>query len=330
MNYYPLSPTIFICVFNPLLEYLLSERKHVYHLNKNTPIISTPFANDFNVITTNSRTHQRILKNVKKYAKTMNLNLEPAKCKSLPISSGSSKIVKIKLSDLNIDSIINSPEKFLGTQITFTGKQNDIFTYIKDAITSMDNIDKSLIRGEYKLKVYSNYLLPALTVHEITNSNIAKLDALTDRYLKKWLVMPPSGTMAIVHANEGLYIKTLSHIYKEAHAVSHATSWLKADVKVNAALDSRIVRVEHWIRKASVTTFSEEHFQQALPGNSHTRPTTRQIETVKNTIKPNISLEFHNKWTNHIKSLLIQGKFLEIIAIEKNRSNMEEYYVQFT
>ena len=318
----PLSPTIFICVFNPLLEYLLSEQKHGYHLNKNTPIITTPFADDFNVITTNSRTHQRILHNVEKYAKTMNLNLEPAKCKSLSISSGSSKIVNFKLSDLNIDSIVNSPEKFLGSQITFSGKQNDIFSYIYDGITqSLDNIDNSLIRGEYKLKVYSNYLLPALrfklTVHEITNSNLAKLDALTDRYLKKWLAMPPSGTMAIIHAREGLNIKTLSHIYKEAHAVSHATSRLKADATVNAALDSRIAREEHWTRKASVTTYSEEHFQQALPDNSHARPTTKQIETVKNRIKSNVSLEFYNKWTNHIKSLLIQGKFLEIIAIEE-------------
>ena len=108
----PLSPTIFICVFNPLLEYLLSEQKHGYHLPKDTPIISTPFADDFNVITTNSRTHQRILNNVEKYASTMNLNLEPTKCKSLSICSGLSKVVQFKLSTLCIDSIINSPEKF--------------------------------------------------------------------------------------------------------------------------------------------------------------------------------------------------------------------------
>ena len=56
----PLSPTIFICVFNPLIEYLHSEAKHGYHLDKDTPVISTPFADDFNVISTNARTHQRL------------------------------------------------------------------------------------------------------------------------------------------------------------------------------------------------------------------------------------------------------------------------------
>ena len=124
---------------------------------------------------------------------------------------------------------------------------------------ALNNIDQSLIRDDYKIKVYSQYLLPALrfrlTVHEITNSNLTKLDALSDRYLKKWLSMPPSGTMAIVHAKEGLNIKSLSHIYKESHAVSHASSQLKADKMVNAALDCHLVREEQWTRKGSVTTY---------------------------------------------------------------------------
>ena len=60
----PLSPTKFICVSNPLLEYLLSEQNHGYKLHDDT--ISTPFANDFNVITCNSRSHQCILSNVVK------------------------------------------------------------------------------------------------------------------------------------------------------------------------------------------------------------------------------------------------------------------------
>ena len=153
----PLSPTIFITVFNPLLEYILSEKKHGYYLDKDTPVISTPFADDFNIITSNSRTHQRILKNVESYAKSMNLILEPTKCKSLTISAGYSKVIKFKLSEQIIESIHTSPEKFLGSHITFSGKQSDIFTYIFDSINdTLDKIDQSYIRDEYKLKVYSS------------------------------------------------------------------------------------------------------------------------------------------------------------------------------
>ena len=159
----PLSPTIFICVFNPLLEYLKTEVKHGYALDADTKTISTPFADDFNVITSNSRTHQRILHNVEKFAISMNLCLEPTKCKSISISSGSSKVQEFKLSNQTVGSIIDAPEKFLGSQITFHGKQSDTFDYIhKGILDSLQNIEKGLIRDEYKLRVYSEYLLPEI------------------------------------------------------------------------------------------------------------------------------------------------------------------------
>ena len=319
----PLSPTIFICVFNPLLEYLMSELSHGYHLDKNTPIISTPFADDFNVITSNARSHQRILKNVEKFAKSMNLCLEPTKCKSLSICSGSSKLVKFKLSDSEIDSIINSPEKFLGAQITYSGKQEDIFNYIFTGIKdTIHNIDQSLIRDEFKLKVYSQYLLPAirfkLTVHEISATNLSKLDALGDRFIKKWLHIPPSGTLAIVHTQEGLNIKSLSHIYKEAHAVSHTNSRLKADRAVNVALESRVAREASWTRKGSITSYSENHYQKANTAVHMTDQSLQQLTSVKRKVKQNISDEFQNMWHDHIKELTVQGKFLQILHLEQS------------
>ncbi len=153
----PLSPTIFITVFNPLLEYLKSESKHGYKLNNNTNVISTPFADDFNVITSHSRAHQRILKNVERFAKSMNLVLEPTKCKSLSI--------EFQLSDEKIASISTSPEKFLGSHITFSGKQSEIFSFIKQSIEDiLTNIDNSLIREEYKMSIYTRLCHPSSQV----------------------------------------------------------------------------------------------------------------------------------------------------------------------
>ena len=323
----PLSPTIFIMVFNPLLEYLHTERKHGYYLDKNNSIISTPFADDFNVITTNARTHQRILRNVEMFAATMNLCLEPRKCKSLSICSGRSKVVEFQLSDMKIESIINSPEKFLGSHITYSGKQSEIYKYVESGISEiMENINNSLIRNEYKVRVYQQYVIPALrfklTVHELTLTNLQKLDALTDRYLKSWLAMPPSGTLAVVHSNEGLGIKSLTHIYKESHAISHATSRLKADHTVNVALDSRVARERLWVRKGSISTYSEDQFQQVTYDSDQLyleNPANHsQIEHVKKTIKTNIATEFKQMWHNHIKDLVVQGKYLELMSIEEN------------
>ncbi len=129
----------------------------------------------------------------------MNLVLEPTKCKSLSICSGSSKVIEFNLNDSIIQSIANSPEKFLGSHITFSGKQSEIFEFIKDSIANtLENIDKSLICEEYKMSIYTRYVIPALrfklTVHDITNTNLKALDNMVDKQLKSWLHIPPSGT----------------------------------------------------------------------------------------------------------------------------------------
>ena len=109
----------------------------------------------------------------------MNLILEPTKCKSLSICSGSSKEVIFKLSNMDIDSIVNSPEKFLGSKITFKGKPKEAFGFVKSGIIDcLENIDKTLISNDHKLEIYVKYLLPAvrfkLTVHEFSMSDLKK------------------------------------------------------------------------------------------------------------------------------------------------------------
>ncbi len=312
----PLSPTIFITVFNPLLEYLKSESKHGYKLNNSTNVISTPFADDFNVITSHSRAHQRILKNVENYAKSMNLVLEPTKCKSLSICSGSSKVIEFQLSDGKIDSISTSPEKFLGSQITFSGKQCDIFDFIKQNIVDiLTNIDNTLIREEYKMNIYTKYVIPALrfklSVHDITHTNLKLLDNIVDKKLKQWLHIPPSGTRAILHCVEGLGIKSITHLYRECHGVCHATSRLKADKTVNVALDERINHERNWTRKGSITVDSENIYHSVIANESNTN-----IKSIKSKVKSSIQDDINKSWNDHIKTLVVQGKFLQILKME--------------
>ena len=111
-------------------------------------------------------------------------------------------------------------------------------------------------------KHYQRYMLPAIkvqTVHEISQSNVTKLDSLYDRYIRKWLSMSTSGAAA----TEGLDIKYITHLYKETHAVSHTSSHIKADKAVNTALDTRVARETQWSRKGSISVYSEKKFQNA-------------------------------------------------------------------
>ena len=128
-------------------------------------------------------------------------------------------------------------------------------------------------------------------MHEVTNTNLAKLDALTDRHIRKWLKMPPSGTMAVVHSYEDLNIKTLAHIYKESHAISHATSRMKADSIVNRALTSRPSREEQWTRKGSVTVYCEDQFSRAVESPQPKQFHRKEQEKSKTKIKKNINDE---------------------------------------
>ena len=94
----PLSPIIFLAVFNPILEKLLESESFGYPIN-GTKYITTPFADDFNLITTNKRTHQRLLSEISSWTQSMNLKLKPVKCKSLSIVSGKPTPIPLQLGD---------------------------------------------------------------------------------------------------------------------------------------------------------------------------------------------------------------------------------------
>ena len=78
-----------------------------------------------------------------------------------------------------------------------------------------------------------------LTVHDVTDTNLTKLDSLCNKYCKKWLYMTQSATTAFMHMRVGLNIKSIKQLYKECHALSHTTSRIKADSNVNATLDNK-------------------------------------------------------------------------------------------
>ena len=202
----PFSPIIFLACFNPILEYLESiKEKHGYNLN-GTRIITTPYADDFNLITTNKLQHQKIINNLTKYSTSMGLTLKPTKCRSLSICAGSPKEIDFKIDDSVVQSVKQSPQRFLGSHITFKQKTSDAFDLIAYELdTKLNRINNTLVRNEYKLAIYTRYLQPSirflLTVHILGKSHLDTLDIAADKFVKKWLGIPSRGAnMAFVHA----------------------------------------------------------------------------------------------------------------------------------
>ena len=73
--------------------------------------------------------------------------------------------------------------------------------------TKLSNTDKSTLRGEHKIAIYSRYALPSLqfymSVHHIHKVHQEKLDTIARKHLKSWLRIPSRGATdaSLFHPN---------------------------------------------------------------------------------------------------------------------------------
>ena len=278
--------------------------------------MSTPFADDFNLITTNKRTHQRIINSICEWTESMGLKLKASKCKSLSIVSGKSTPISFTLNGTALETLDKDSYKFLGSTITFSGKQKETLKVIIDHFESrLKSIDKLLIRNEFKIKIYKDYLLPAsrfiLTVHTLTDTSLKSLDSLATRYLKSWLGLPPSATRAIIHVEQLTAIKSISHLYRESQTNAYINSKLKADQKVIVALDSRLARESEWQKKQSTIVMCDKTLSKVV-NNNVLELDARNANNIKSEAKKTISEEMNQFWISHLKTLVVQGQFLTI------------------
>ena len=257
----------------------------------------------------------------------MGMMLKPSKCRSFSLSRGASKVVDFFIGQSRVPSISEEEQKFLGRVIFYSGKSSDTFEYLREVLsTKLANIDKCLVRNEYKLWIYSKYFLPSirflLTVHDVTSTHLTLLDRLTHKFMKKWAGLPRCATNAIFHTRNSLDIPSISSLYDEAHCVSHAATRLKGDPAVSHVLDCRVERESAWVRKKSVTVRAEEIYQESLQfttvggiipeGERWARQRVNRIDEVKEAVKSRVRFDNEKEWGEHIKSLVKQGDLLEL------------------
>jgi len=237
----PLSPLLFILTFHPILMALETNTRLGFDLD-GTKIISLAYADDFCLITSNKRSHQKLIQEIKKWSESMGLMLKPSKCRSFSLQSGKPTNVAFLIGSNPIPSIETEDQKFLGKMLFFSGKESDKLQYLTNILQSkLDNINKVAIRNEFKLAIYKRYLLPSLrflfTVHDLTKSSLKKLDDVADKMLKAWIGLPKCATRKIIHSSRGLSVQTLSDIYEEAHVSSLVSTFLNGDTKTAKALE---------------------------------------------------------------------------------------------
>ncbi len=316
----PWSPIIFLQTFNPILEDLKSmEQDYGYNMN-GTRFISLPFADDFCLITSHMRHHQRIINQIVERVKSMNLVLKPVKCRSISICSGSAKEVSFFIGDYKVPTVKDKPEKFLGSYITFLGKTSETYDIIKSKLSDLlENVDSVNIRGEYKTRIYSQYGLPSLryilSVHSLTDTQLKELDNIQTRTLNQWLKIPKHGAnRSGLYCDKGLGLKLVSEMYFECRTMCLASSLVRADPKVKAALDSKIQRESSWSRKMQKFGYakSQSLVKQAVGNIALTKENWPDI---KKKVKKSIKDVTKAKWAENIEPLVKQGNLFKIAEL---------------
>ena len=275
----PFSGVVFLLVFNLIIEYIKQHKEtHGYELKTSTsvkPVITTPFADDFNVISRNSTKHQQLVSDVERKLTYMGLVLKAPKCRSLSIRSGRTTDIVFNLATTTeeptpILSMLSKPMKFLGSEITEANSPHGMFASIYSKLkTKLENINRSTLRGEYKANIYARYALPSIrnymSVHNIHKTHEEQLDGLARKYLKIWFKIQKNGVSDIsVFHPYMLSMKAPSQLYKEAHIGTYTMIRLKGDQLVNHALDSRLERESLWLKKSSTIVEADKTFQSSI------------------------------------------------------------------
>ena len=104
---------IFLLVFNPILQ-KLKENLHKGYKIGEVSTVTTPYADDFCLISTHKTTHQNLINNIHSQISSMGMKLKPSKCRSFSISGGQPKAVPFHIGDNEIASIRDDPNNFLG------------------------------------------------------------------------------------------------------------------------------------------------------------------------------------------------------------------------
>lgn len=336
----PYSGSIFLIVFNPLIEHIKKFKEtNGYDMN-GTKVITTPFADDFNLISNHKSKHQKLIKDVEIKATSMGLIFKPSKCRSLSICAGKVKDVSFVLSDptnstlkTHIKTMHDDPHKFLGSLITYHNTAKDYFEHFYDILKKkLENINNSEVRGEYKLSIYERYALPSmryhLSIHDMNRNHLDKLDHLAKSFIKKWLNIQSRGVTdtSIFHPYM-LNIKRPSHLYLEGHAGNHTLMRFKGDSIVNAALDSKLSRESQWTRKQSTVTTCENLLvnlvdtnQILIPNSSDTLESTQNhngLPKAKKLVIKSVKEVVLDHWNTKVKQLTMQGQFTQLLADQK-------------
>lgn len=124
---------------------------------------------------------------------------------------------KCRLNDILIPPLTTKPFKFLGRWVYPSLKDKEL---VESAVKKVDNLmkktDSLLLDGRKKVWIYQHGIIPYLcwdfSMVEVNDTAIARMEAIVNRYLKKWLKLTRSADCSILYRKDfGLNITSIKN-----------------------------------------------------------------------------------------------------------------------
>ncbi len=122
--------------------------------------------------------------------------------------------------------------------------------------------------------------------------------------------MPQSAAPEILKIQGLTSVPSIKQTYQECQASAYISSMTKADPTVKHCLASKLNRESQWSRKNSITKVAHETME-SLPTIQIHDPHKKAEALVKKS-KQSIKVTFQEKWTDHLKTLTVQGQFVRV------------------
>jgi hypothetical protein len=274
------------------------------------------FADDLNVLSSNSTEHQSALTELEQKCNDLGLSIRPDKCVSLALHEGHVSKKSFIIGISKTTNLCDQPAKFLGSTIAVSSLQakkkasSDLISKVTSALSS---IDKRPIRGEYKLWIYKHYLVPSLrfvlSVNAINHTTLLDIQRRATRYIKSWLNLPRCCTLAPIFHPDTLNVPQIKHQYA------------KAKVQILAS----VIRTDDpLIRELAPSILSDlSEGPMGIPSLSHTaleatHNSVSHLHDIPKAASNYIRTITEEELDTHTSTLTVQNKIADITGLEKD------------
>ena len=136
------------------------------------------------------------------------MKAKPKKSRSLSLVGGSVRKIHFKIGGDKIPTVREKPLKSLGRLYSIQLTDRHWGTEVqKVASKERKSIDKTCLPGKMKAWCYQHGLLPRLSwplqMYEIAISRVERIQQYSNKYLRKWLGVPPCFSKVSLYTNSG-------------------------------------------------------------------------------------------------------------------------------